>query len=175
MNELGMMMSGGKVIVETNFRLYGYIHHDVQIEILSLFAAPEYILPNMYVGRITQQSVMDALRGGIAIDQIVSYLRARAEGDVLPQTVVDQMVLWSEELNRVTFADGVLYENCDASTFMSILQYARKQGVLLWTDYSESDVGGGTAATHGRRIVVKKDAHVSVRQMLKEKQQSARR
>lgn len=71
------------------------------------------------MGVLTRESIRLALRGGITAEQIVGYLRQHAHpqmlaaggeaSSALPPTVVDQIKLWENERNRLTYTDGVLY------------------------------------------------------------------
>lgn len=73
--------------------------------------------PNLVVGVLTRDSVRQALRGGITAEQIIGYLRQHAHPQMLqaegkhplPPTVVDQIKLWELERNRLTYTEGVLY------------------------------------------------------------------
>jgi transcription initiation factor TFIIH subunit 4 len=49
---------GGHVLVETNYRVYAYTTSAVEIEILRLFTRPDYRLPNLYVGMLTRECVL---------------------------------------------------------------------------------------------------------------------
>lgn len=71
----------------------------------------------MVVGILTRDSVRQALRGGITAEQIIGYLKQHSHPQLLKAdaknplhpTVVDQIKLWELERNRLTYSDGVLY------------------------------------------------------------------
>lgn len=50
----------------------------MQWGILKLFVRCDVLLPNLFVGTITRESVMHALRLGITADDVVAYLRDNA-------------------------------------------------------------------------------------------------
>lgn len=146
----------GHVIVETNYRVYAYTSSAVEVEILRLFTRPDYRLPNLYVGMLTREAVLEALASGISAEQIVKYLRAHAHpqtrktpGPPVPTTVCDQIRLWARERTRVREAPAVLY--CDFPTgtgmFDTVASAASERGVLLWED------------REGLRLAVASDGH----------------
>eukprot|EP00955_Chlamydomonas_euryale_P026377 278381-Chlamydomonas_euryale.AAC.19 len=71
-------IAGGHIIVETNYRVYAYTSSPVQVAILELFCRSDCVLPNLFVGTLTRESVLSAVGAGIAADEIVSYLQVRA-------------------------------------------------------------------------------------------------
>ncbi|GAQ85685.1 putative Transcription factor Tfb2 [Klebsormidium nitens] len=129
----------GFIIVETNFRTYGYTTSPLQIAILRLFTRIEYVLPNLVVGTITRESVNTAFSNGITADQIVAYLQQHAAPQirqrvpVVPETVADQVRLWERDRNRVQQSRAVLYEEFPSQErFAAVVDYARQVGALLW-------------------------------------------
>ncbi|CRK10151.1 hypothetical protein BN1723_020980, partial [Verticillium longisporum] len=66
------------IIVETNYRVYAYTTSQLQIAVLSLFCHLSVKFPGMVSGRLTRQSVRQAIDFGITADQIISYLAAHA-------------------------------------------------------------------------------------------------
>lgn len=46
----------------------------LQRAILDLFAQCDTVLPNIYIGTITQESVANAFQKGLSANQIISYL-----------------------------------------------------------------------------------------------------
>lgn len=80
------------------------------------------------MGVLTRDSVRQALRGGITAEQMTGYLRQyahpqmlQAEGKhPLPPTVVDQIKLWELERNRLTYTEGVLYNQFLSQVFFVV-------------------------------------------------------
>jgi len=154
----------GHIIVETNFRVYAYTSSAVEVEILRLFTRPDYKLPNLYVGMMTREAVVTALRGGISAEQIVSYLRKHAHpqarktpGPAIPATVCDQIRLWSKDENRVKYTPCVLY--CDFPTgtgmFEKVAEIAKERGLYLWGD------------PVGLKLAVREEGHESMKDVFK--------
>jgi len=150
--------------VETNFRVYAYTSSAVEVEILRLFTRPDYKLPNLYVGMMTREAVVTALRGGISAEQIVSYLRKHAHpqarktpGPAIPATVCDQIRLWSKDENRVKYTPCVLY--CDFPTgtgmFEKVAEIAKERGLYLWGD------------PVGLKLAVREEGHESMKDVFK--------
>lgn len=46
-------------------------------------------------------------------------------GTVIPSTIIDQIFLWEQERNRLTFCDGVLYSQFNSQTeYEALRKYA---------------------------------------------------
>ncbi|XP_041984335.1 general transcription factor IIH subunit 4 [Aricia agestis] len=138
--------ASGHLVVETNYRVYGYTTSHLHVALLGLFTELVYRFPNLVVGVLTRESVRAALRGGIGADQIIKYLRQHAHpqmlqtemggvvsGCLLPPTVVDQIKLWEGERNRFKYTEGVVYNQfLSQADFTALRDYARGAGVLTW-------------------------------------------
>ena len=137
----------GHIIVETNFRVYAYTHSELETEVLRLFTRPDYKLPNAYVGMITRDSILDAMRAGISPDQIVNYLQTRAHPrctigkkpnhPAVPPTVCDQIRLWARDLYRVKAEDCVMYTEfpMQGNRFQDAVNNAKNVGArIIWLD-----------------------------------------
>ncbi|QPG74923.1 hypothetical protein FOA43_002261 [Brettanomyces nanus] len=68
----------GKIIIETNFKIYCYTTSPLQIAILNLFVHLKIRFANMVTGIVTRESVRGALINGITADQIITYLESHA-------------------------------------------------------------------------------------------------
>ncbi|VDN02741.1 unnamed protein product [Thelazia callipaeda] len=115
----------GFVIVETNYRVYAYTDSNLQLAILSTFTEMLYRFNDMCVGLLSREAVRRAFQVGITATQIISYLRANAHPSVLttnsgkiiesvPITVTDQIQLWEDEKQRLTFSDAAVYSSFDS-------------------------------------------------------------
>ncbi|XP_045525898.1 general transcription factor IIH subunit 4 isoform X2 [Pieris brassicae] len=138
--------SQGYIVVESNYRLYGYTQSTLQVALLGLFTELMYRFPNLVVGVITRESVRQAFRGGISAQQIIKFLEQHSHpqmlcaesggirtSSLLPPTVVDQIRLWESERNRFTYTEGVVYNQfLSQADFVVLRDYARAQGVLSW-------------------------------------------
>ena len=137
--------SKGFIIIETNYRLYAYTSSPLQIAVLSLFTKLSTRYPNMVSGRITRDSIRQAISHGITSDQIISYLSTHAHpqllkastaqggGPVLPPTVVDQIRLWQIENERMKATPGFLFRDFEGQKeYEGCVRYADEIGVLIW-------------------------------------------
>jgi transcription initiation factor TFIIH subunit 4 len=131
--------SKGFVIIETNYRLYAYTSSPLQIAVLALFTKLSSRYPNMISGRITRESIRQAIDHGITSDQIISYLTTHAHPQmrkkmpILPPTVVDQIRLWQIENERMKATTGFLFKDfASQADYESVARYADEIGVLVW-------------------------------------------
>eukprot|EP01119_Soliformovum_irregulare_P021085 TRINITY_DN6957_c0_g1_i1.p1 TRINITY_DN6957_c0_g1~~TRINITY_DN6957_c0_g1_i1.p1 ORF type:complete len:441 (+),score=73.77 TRINITY_DN6957_c0_g1_i1:121-1443(+) len=132
----------GFIVLESNYRVYAYTTSELQIQILRLFVGMRYRLPNMVMGVIARDNIREALINGIRADQIISYLRQNLHPQMLnnkppmPETVTDQIRLWEQERNRVSYSQGVLYDSFpNADAFNRIVQYAKDTGCFIWANF----------------------------------------
>ena len=68
--------------------MYAYTSSALQAAILRLFARCECVLPNLFVGVLTRESVTGALSCGLSADQIVDFLRKHAHPHVAQRVPV---------------------------------------------------------------------------------------
>lgn len=134
----------GSVVVETNYRIYAYTQSSLQIAVLALFAKLNMRFPDMVAGRLTRQSIRQAINFGITADQIITYLAAHAHEQmhrtavlnnkpVLPPTVVDQIRLWQLENERMKTTGGFLFRDFeDHKEYVDTARFAEEVGVLVW-------------------------------------------
>ncbi|KAK9827695.1 hypothetical protein WJX81_001241 [Elliptochloris bilobata] len=134
-------VSEGFIVVETNYRVYAYTSSALQAAILRLFVRCECVLPNLFVGVLTRESVTGALGCGLSADQIVDFLRKHAHPHiaqrvpVVPETVADQIRLWQADTRRVRQSRAYLYEAFDSpAAFAAAAAHARAAGTWLWQD-----------------------------------------
>ena len=136
----------GSVIIETNYRLYAYTQSTLQIAVLALFSKLSRRFPDMVAGRISRDSIRQAINYGITADQIISYLAAHAHEQmhrnaaltnkpILPPTVVDQVRLWQIENERMKTTSGFLFRDFDdQKEYLETAQFSEEIGVLVWRD-----------------------------------------
>ena len=160
--EGGGRPGGGHVIVETNFRVYAYTSSRVELAVLQFFCRPEYLLPNLFVGALTRDSVAGALRAGVGGDQIVNYLAAHAHPQVahrrppLPETVADQVRLWAADTGRLKGEAATLYDGfTSAEGFAAAKAVADAAGGLLWCSEEKRELVVRRAAHEGMRLWMK--------------------
>ncbi|VZH99942.1 unnamed protein product [Fusarium fujikuroi] len=116
----------------------------LQIAVLALFTKLAMRFPDMVAGRISRQSIRQAIQFGITAEQIISYLSAHAHDQmhrtaalnnkpVLPPTVVDQIRLWQLENERMKTTSGFLFKSFeDDREYKDISRFAEEVGVLVW-------------------------------------------
>ncbi|KAJ3467633.1 hypothetical protein MRS44_005197 [Fusarium solani] len=150
----------GSVIIETNYRIYAYTQSTLQIAVLALFSKLSMRFPDMVAGRLSRQSIRQAINFGITADQIISYLAAHAHDQmhrtaalnnkpVLPPTVVDQIRLWQLENERMKTTSGFLFKDFeDHKEYMAVAGFAEEVGVLVW----RNDVKGMFFASKHEQI-----------------------
>ncbi|QGI83493.1 hypothetical protein CEK25_010222 [Fusarium fujikuroi] len=119
-------------------------YRTLQIAVLALFTKLAMRFPDMVAGRISRQSIRQAIQFGITAEQIISYLSAHAHDQmhrtaalnnkpVLPPTVVDQIRLWQLENERMKTTSGFLFKSFeDDREYKDISRFAEEVGVLVW-------------------------------------------
>ncbi|KAK9917411.1 hypothetical protein WJX75_004051 [Coccomyxa subellipsoidea] len=157
-------VTDGFIVVETNYRVYAYTSSLLHTAILRLFTRCECILPNLFVGVLTRESVSGALSCSLSADQIVLYLRQHAHphvaarSPVVPEVVADQVRLWQADTQRVRHDRALLYDDFPSEqVFRLSAQKARSLGVWLWED---PKAGMG-------RLAVQECGHEAMREYIK--------
>ncbi|KAI5464872.1 transcription factor Tfb2-domain-containing protein [Mariannaea sp. PMI_226] len=150
----------GSIIIETNYRIYAYTQSTLQIAVIALFSKLNMRFPDMVAGRLSRQSIRQAINYGITADQIISYLAAHAHDQmrrtaalnnkpVLPPTVIDQIRLWQLENERMKTTGGFLFKDFeDHKEYMAVAGFAEEVGVLTW----RNDVKGMFFASKHEQI-----------------------
>ena len=72
--------------------MYAYTTSPVQQSILRIFVRCDALLPNLFVGTLTRESVKSALEVGISADQVVGFLRQHAHPRVAAKAPVVPLV-----------------------------------------------------------------------------------
>merc|ERR1712187_773181 len=100
----------------------------------------------MIVGIITAEAVIEAMKKGIRVENILRYLegtahpralRRKAEGGtVVPDNVRVQLEVWESNRSRITTQRAVLFEwapgEVDKEAFERLRAFAETGGFLLW-------------------------------------------
>lgn len=131
------------IITETNYRLFVYSMNASLLRIVESFAVKEEVVNQVLVCfRISRDSFVTALQRGLTASQVFHFLSSKAhpsmrrrythDGFCLPQSFMDQLMMWESEHHRVVFVPNVV--------LLSNMSPAQKDGVLtLLKDYGESD------------------------------------
>ena len=104
------------VIVETNFQVTAYVSSELHLEMLKLFVEVTIRMPNMAYGSITRAKAKKAYYMGIKASQIVDFLIVhshaviRENENIIPANVVDQLVLWENELHRLETVEATVLD-----------------------------------------------------------------
>ncbi len=137
----------GFVIVETNYRVYAYTSSPLKQAILRLFVRCDVLLPNLFVGTITRDSVMSALESGVTAEQIIGYLTEHAHKKtqsripIVPGVVTDQIRLWHKEIQRMETFPAVLYKNFETDTlYRDIVVFIEKIGGMVFADDAKQEI-----------------------------------
>ena len=162
---------GGFVVLETNYRLYGYTRSQLWSSILGLFMRVEILLPNLIIGTLTRESIHRAIDKGISAGEIAAFLERNAHarmlarqgedgGPIMPDSVINQVHLWAKERHRLHFNHAQLYEGFSSlDEFSAIEKYAKDTGALLWSRRG--------ADGHKCSIAVHAAAHQDMKQFVK--------
>ena len=155
------------IVVETNYRVYAYTSSLLKRAILELFCVQEYVMPNLFVGRLTRESCTAAFEGGIEAEAIVDYLRRNAhpqalkirnKAPVVPETIGDGIRLWEAESQRMKMEAAAYYDNFEsAELFNACVEHVKSRGVSLWVDSKK------------QRMAIKLSYHGSMRSFIKTK------
>ena len=159
---------------QTNYRVYAYTSSRIDLAILRFFTRPDYLLPNLYVGALTRESVVTAQRAGISGEQIVAYLRSHAHPKVaqrqppVPDTVIDQVLLWAKGSQRLRGSPATLFDDFPSDeAFRLAKAHAQGLGVLLW----EAPDGQGKES---RMLVTTLAAKDSMREFFKAQREAGK-
>ena len=153
------------MLVETNFRVYAYTRSRLAHAVLRLFSSEEYLLPNLFVGRLTRESCGAAFALGIGAEAVLGYLRERAHpqarrgaGPAVPGTVADALRLWEAEAQRVSLEEAVLYSHfASEAEFQAVEGFARGKGGLLWSEPAKLRLAAHSDLMDGMRSFIREN------------------
>ena len=110
------LTSGLQIVVETNMQVVAYLTSPLHLALLGLFVEFAVQMPNVAIGKISRDKAKDAFDLGIRVDQIIDFLCVHAhnltkhEKPVIPNNVVDQLVLWESEKFRIKDTESILVD-----------------------------------------------------------------
>lgn len=120
--------------MQINSIYFFIIESPLQIALLTLFIELNYRFPKFIAGFITRDSVRMAFKNGITAKQITHYLTMHAHPNmhlanrttIIPSTIIDQIFLWEQERNRLTFQEGYLYSQFNSQPdYEALRKYAK--------------------------------------------------
>ncbi|KXS12462.1 transcription factor TFIIH complex subunit Tfb2 [Gonapodya prolifera JEL478] len=128
----------GYIVLETNYKMYAFTESPLHLSVLAVFAELKSRFRGLTTAAITRDSVRSALECGITASQIIAYLQAHAHpmmkknNPVMPPVIADQLRIWENERNRLSFENGYLYSGFgNADDYAACVQYARDINALL--------------------------------------------
>merc|ERR1712224_180644 len=128
------------IIVETNYRVYGYIKSTIDSILLRFFSIPESNLANLYIGTITRSSCLRAFDWGITARMILTFLRQHVHPQIqhkiyaTPETVTHQIRLWETENSRLYWESALMLDGFrQTKSFWKIGKKAIELGILIWS------------------------------------------
>mmetsp|Transcript_831 Transcript_831/g.1919 ORF Transcript_831/g.1919 Transcript_831/m.1919 type:complete len:166 (-) Transcript_831:235-732(-) len=97
-----------QIIIESNYRIYVYQKNSNNNQLFLIFSEILYILPNFFVGEITETSISRALKSGITIQNILGFIRENLHCVCrsIPSTILNQFRLWEFQKKKIKI------ENC---------------------------------------------------------------
>lgn len=129
--------NSANIIVESNFNVYAYTSNPRNINLLKLFTRNEKALPGFYVAKLTREAVQRAIKKGITRQLIENFLMKNAhpclanQKAVIPENVVDQLVIWEREKERYELHLASRVKILDPDAFDRALRSAREAKALL--------------------------------------------
>ena len=91
-------------------------------------------MPNLFVGRLNQDQLLDAFRKGITPQQVVRFLEDHAHPKVwkkIPVNVEDQIYLWYRERELVVSDNVDVYTDfVDVEEYNAWAEFADKNEIL---------------------------------------------
>jgi hypothetical protein len=136
------------IIVETNLQVIAYVTSDLHVALLRLFIDISIRLPNMAIGRITRDKAKEAFSVGMKSAQIVDFLTIHAHTisktrvKIIPENVIDQLILWESELERVQSTESLLIDfsqmiGMSKELYQRLVEHLNQLNLILWENHSK--------------------------------------
>eukprot|EP00029_Vermamoeba_vermiformis_P013309 TRINITY_DN8222_c0_g1_i1.p1 TRINITY_DN8222_c0_g1~~TRINITY_DN8222_c0_g1_i1.p1 ORF type:complete len:476 (-),score=156.08 TRINITY_DN8222_c0_g1_i1:8-1435(-) len=146
--------SASQLVLESNLQLFSRDTCQSAILRLALFTTIQAHLPGLVVTRLTRESIRRALTLGLDVTAITQWITRHAPRP--PAPVLAQLNLWAQEGRRLTAVNAVSYEHWTRDEdFMTVLNYARDLGVLLWHHREK------------RILIIAATAHIAIKEFIK--------
>lgn len=167
-----------RIIVETNMQVVAYACNDLHVGLLKLFIEIHVQMPNMIMGRITREKAKEAFAVGITVAQMIDFLsshnhevvnKASERGRLpVPDNVIDQLVLWQAEGDRIQErdAEAIIFDpsQVSSSIFHDLVSYLKRLDAILWMDEATMQLvvtPGGYESLQRLTVTDKYDTHMS--------------
>lgn len=126
------------IIIESNYRIYAYQKRINNSEILLIFSDVLYILPNFFVGEITEKSISRAIRNGVSVKNIFGFINENLHWicNSIPLSVLNQVKLWEFQMTKIKVFDFYfIIENKREKNQKkkNVLLFEKKQKILTKT------------------------------------------
>jgi len=164
------------IIVETNNQVVAYVSNDLHFHMLQLFVDVDSRLPGMAIGKLTREKCRAAFNIGINAGQIIEFLLMHThpiiskrkvgiaahatagnssgqqqDSILLPENIIDQLVLWEREVNRIKTEEVVVFDmyddmlrlgqglhshdaNHSTLVYKKLFNYVVKAKLCVWSD-----------------------------------------
>lgn len=153
-NSSAVNSAAHQLVLESNLQLFSRDTLQSAILRLALFTTIQAHLPGLIVTRLTRESIRRAITLGLEVPAITQWISRHAPRP--PAAVLAQLHLWAQERRRLTSVNAVSYEHWNRDEdFMTVLNYARDLGVLLWHHREK------------RILIVAATAHIAIKEFIK--------
>lgn len=145
------------IIVETNLQIVAYVTNDLYFALLRLFVEVAVRLPNMVMGRLSRDKAKLAYRMGMRSAQIIDFLIVHAHPvmkarntlssnskatAILPDNVIDQLILWESELSRIQTKDALSIDlknlvTMKSEQFQQLMNKLNALNLVFWENLDD--------------------------------------
>jgi len=97
--------NGFTIIIESNYRIYVYKKKYISDSIFLQFSEILYSLPNLFVGELTEQSMLNAMSKGLGAVNIINFIKQNLHENCnnIPLSIIKQISIWElvKKQNRI--------------------------------------------------------------------------
>mmetsp|Transcript_17985 Transcript_17985/g.45344 ORF Transcript_17985/g.45344 Transcript_17985/m.45344 type:complete len:396 (-) Transcript_17985:556-1743(-) len=100
-----------QIIIESNFRIYVYQKNSNNNQLFLIFSEILYLLPNFFVGEITESSISRALKSGISIQNIIGFIQENLHCVCrsIPPTILNQFRFWEFQKKKIRITNCFVF------------------------------------------------------------------
>lgn len=139
---------GLKIIVETNMQVVAYVSNELHIALLRLFIDIHIKMSNMVIGKINREKTKEAFKVGITVAQMIDFLSSHSHEVTrtnqqtnnlsVPDNVLDQLVLWQKEGERIQEEEAIVITfdsyQTEKTVFIQYVEFLKRINGCLWFD-----------------------------------------
>ncbi|AFP65344.1 tfIIB-like protein (nucleomorph) [Chroomonas mesostigmatica CCMP1168] len=102
-----------QIIIESNFRIYVYKNAHLGNDLLLVFSEILYQLPNLFVGEITEKSILKAFNSGSTSRNIIGFLKNNLHPICpwIPSAVTNQIKAWEFQKTEIKITESLMILN----------------------------------------------------------------